>query len=65
MQLNSGRACHNSKIETRFFAGLLQMIIRRETVLVIQNPNSLTFKTLQMEKVRNGSFVCYYIAYKN
>lgn len=26
MQLNSGRARHNPKIETRFIAGLLQMI---------------------------------------
>lgn len=45
MQLNSGRACQNPKIETRFIAGLLQMIHQKETVLVIQKLHSLTFKT--------------------
>lgn len=46
MQLNSGRDCLNPKIETRFIAGLLQMIHQKgKTVLVIQKLNSLMFKT--------------------
>lgn len=45
MQLNSGRACRNPKIETRFIAGLLQMIHQKDTMLVIQTLHLFTFKT--------------------